>query len=134
MSFHDFYKISSHAVIANAQRQVLLLKADYAGKEWGLPGGGLDPGETIHQALLRECREELGCSVRADYLSGVYFHASVSSDTFIFRCHLADDAQIQLSAEHSAWRWFDLDELSPVQRIRVDDCLHFDGTVLSRSF
>lgn len=134
MSFHDFYRMSSHAVIVNAQRQVLLLKADYAGKAWGLPGGGLDPGETIHQALLRECREELGCAVRADYLSGVYFHASVSSHAFIFRCHLADDAQIQLSAEHSAWRWFDLDELSPVQRIRVDDCLHFDGTVLSRSF
>ena len=134
MSFHDFYRMSSHAVIVNAQRQVLLLQANYADKAWGLPGGGLDLGETIHQALLRECREELGCAVRADYLSGVYFHASVSSHAFIFRCHLADDAQIQLSAEHSAWRWFDLDELSPVQRIRVDDCLHFDGTVLSRSF
>jgi len=134
MSFHDFYRMSSHAVIVNAQRQVLQLQANYADKAWGLPGGGLDPGETIHQALLRECREELGCAVRADYLSGVYFHASVSSHAFIFRCHLADDAQIQLSAEHSAWRWFDLDELSPVQRIRVDDCLHFDGTVLSRSF
>jgi len=116
MSFHDFYRMSSHAVIVNAQRQVLQLQANYADKAWGLPGGGLD------------------CAVRADYLSGVYFHASVSSHAFIFRCHLADDAQIQLSAEHSAWRWFDLDELSPVQRIRVDDCLHFDGTVLSRSF
>jgi len=134
MSFHDFYRMSSHAVIVNAQRQVLLLKADYAGKAWGLPGGGLDPGETIHQALLRECREELGCAVQADYLSGVYFHAAVCSHAFIFRCHLADDAQIQLSDEHSAWRWFNLDELSPMQRVRVEDCLNFNGTVLSRSF
>ena len=134
MGFHDFYRMSAHAVIVNEQHQVLLLKANYADHAWGLPGGGLDMGETIHQALLRECQEELGCAVDVAYLSGVYFHAAVCSHAFIFRCALPENAQIQLSEEHSTYRWFALEELSAVQRIRVDDCLQFDGMVRSRSF
>lgn len=134
MGFHDFYRMSSHAVIVNTLSQVLLLKANYADGAWGLPGGGLDVGETIHQALYRECLEELGCTVYIDYLSGAYFHSAVNSHAFIFRCHLSENAQIQLSDEHSDYHWFNLDELSLVQRIRVEDCLNFQGSVQSRSF
>ncbi len=70
-------------------------KANYADQAWGLPGGALDMGETIHQALLLSAKEELGCQVRIDYLSGVYFHSAVTSHTFIFRCHLAVSAEDQ---------------------------------------
>ena len=27
------------------------------------PGGGVDPGETFEQAMVRECMEEIGCNV-----------------------------------------------------------------------
>ena len=134
MAFHDFYRLSSHAVICNEAGQVLLLKANYADQAWGLPGGALDMGETIHQALLRECLEELACEVQIEYLSGVYFHAAVSSHAFIFKCHLAASAEISLSDEHTAYAWFDLEQLSKVQRIRVEDCLNYTGVVQSRSF
>lgn len=134
MSFHDFYRMSSHAVILNDSAQVLLLKATYADHAWGLPGGALDMGETIHQALLRECLEELGCDVQLDYLSGVYFHSAVTSHAFIFRCHLAEHCHIQISDEHSEYAWFDLDQLSEIQKIRVSDCINFEGNVTSRAF
>lgn len=134
MGFHDFYRMSSHAVICNTSGQVLLLKAAYAEHAWGLPGGGLDMGETIHEALLRECYEELGCNIELDYLSGVYFHSAVTSHAFIFKCSLAENSQIQLSTEHSEYRWFNVDELSEVQRIRIEDCLNFQGQVVSRAF
>jgi len=134
VGFEDRFRLSAHAVITDAAGRVLLLKADYGDQAWGLPGGGLEPGETLHEALLRECREELGCEVTPGYLSGVYYHSALDAHAAIFRCHLPEGARVRLSAEHSEQRYFDLDELNPIQRQRVEDCLNFDGNARSRRF
>jgi len=134
MAFDDRFRMSCHAVITNASGQVLLLQASYGDRRWGLPGGALEPGETVHQALLRECREELGLEVSIAYLSGIYYHAAYQSQVCIFRCHLPDGAMLRLSSEHLAWRYLPLQALSAVQRRRVEDCLQFDGTVRSAAF
>ena len=134
MAFNDLFRLSSHAVITNDDDQVLLLKANYGDKHWGLPGGGLDPNETIHQALLRECQEELGCEVTINYLSGVYFHSAYQSQAFIFRCELPESVQIMLSDEHSDYAFFAVADLSLVQQQRINDCLAFNGQVFSAAF
>ena len=93
--------------------------------------------ETIHEALIRECQEELGCDIDIQYLSGVYYHSAVNSHAFIFRCELknmTENIKIQLSHEHSEYDWFDLASLSEVQKVRVQDCLAFNGKVMSRAF
>lgn len=123
-----------HAVIANDAGEVLLVKATYGDLAWGLPGGALDPGETIHEGLERECLEELGCPVDILYLSGVYSHQQVRSHAFIFRCALPAEADIRLSEEHSEARFFPPDSLAPVQRRRVEECLSFAGRVRSARF
>ncbi|AQQ68440.1 NUDIX hydrolase [Microbulbifer agarilyticus] len=134
MGFDDTYKLSAHAVIANEAGEVLQLRATYADKTWGLPGGALDLGETIHEALHRECREELGREVVIDYLSGVYYHRVFNSHVFIFRAHLKGRGDIVLSSEHSDFDYFSLKDLTPVQRVRVQHCLQFNGEVQSAKF
>ncbi|MFB2780638.1 NUDIX hydrolase [Shewanella mangrovisoli] len=135
MAFEDRFRLSSHAVIINDAGQVLLLKANYGNCAWGLPGGALEPGETIHEALLRECQEELGLAVNVHYLSGVYYHSAYQSQAFIFRCEFASaDAVICLSHEHSEFAFHDIDTLSAVQQQRVKDCLNFNGVVVSAKF
>jgi 8-oxo-dGTP diphosphatase len=134
MAFDDTFRLSAHAVIQGPENQVLQLASTYGAKAWGLPGGALEPGETIHEALTRECLEELGCAVVIHHLTGVYYHAAYNSQAFIFRCELPEGAEIRLSAEHSAWRYFPLNELPPVQRRRVEDCLSFTGAVVSARF
>lgn len=138
MAFQDTYRLSVHAVITNDEQQVLQIKATYDGGRWGLPGGSPEPGETVHETLVRECLEELSCEVEVCYMSGMYYHRAYNSHACIFRCRLAaspsDAAEIQLSPEHSEYRYFALDELGAVQRQRVEDCLNFDGRVKSASF
>ena len=33
------------------------------GVHYDLPGGGLEPNESLHEGVRRECREEIGCEV-----------------------------------------------------------------------
>lgn len=134
MAFNDLFRLSSHAVIVNDAQEVLLLKANYGNYHWGLPGGALEPSETIHQTLIRECNEELGCEVDINYLSGVYFHSVYNSQAFIFLCTLKPNTNIKLSDEHSAYQYFPINTLSAIQQQRINDCLSFDGVVKSASF
>ena len=39
---------------------------------WALPGGGIDPGETVREAGVRETEEETGYHVRITGLVGIY--------------------------------------------------------------
>jgi len=50
-------------IITNLGGDVLLLRHSYGPEVWGLPGGGLKPGEDPEEAALREVREEIGLSL-----------------------------------------------------------------------
>ncbi len=91
-------------MITDGRSHVLQLRAAYGEGSWGLPGGALEPGETVLDALRRECREELGCDIDVLFLSGVYYHARDNSHALIFRCRLPEGAVPRLSSEHVEWR------------------------------
>jgi 8-oxo-dGTP diphosphatase len=56
------------SAIIRWQGQVLLCRQEKPGKQyWLLPGGGVDGGETLMEALRRELREELGIAVDAQF-------------------------------------------------------------------
>lgn len=54
---------------------ILLLNQDTdTGRSWSLPGGKVEEGETIHDALVREMREETGLDVEPGRLLYVCDH------------------------------------------------------------
>jgi len=134
MAFTDKYGLSAHAIITNSENEILVLKQTYRDHRWGLPGGSPEPGENLKEALIRECKEELGLDVTIKYLSGIYYHAEFNSHVAIFRCELPDNPKITLSSEHSEYAYKKFEDLSEYQQIRGKDCLNFNGEVTFRSF
>ena len=85
MGFDTTYRFSVHAAIFNSAGEVLLLKQTYADKRWGLPGGAVEVGETIYEAIKRECFEELGVDVEIEAFTGLYYHIEFNAQVGIFR-------------------------------------------------
>lgn len=63
------------------ERRVLLIHRADDGT-WGLPGGGVEPGESWSQAAVRECLEETGWRVRITGLFGVYSDPKTQSHIY----------------------------------------------------
>lgn len=98
-----FYSVST-------QRYLYLLRNDtrHPGS-WGLPGGKFEAGETLMEAMIRECQEELGHM--PDYLRLIPIEKFTSSDGgfayHTFFCSVAHEFVPVLNDEHIGWAWID---------------------------
>ena len=86
--------------------------------EWSLPGGVLECGETLREAVAREAREETGLVVETDEMLGVYERV-IRDDEGRVRYHyvLIDflcrpvSGDLNAGSDAADVRWFTRDEL-----------------------
>jgi 8-oxo-dGTP pyrophosphatase MutT (NUDIX family) len=101
----------SAAVFAERDGQILVLKRSLgeAVGGWYLPGGAVDPGETVEEAARRELFEEAGITPSGPLTCVAVAHMHVygrDSLQVLYRC-ACPDGEVVLSHEHSAARWID---------------------------
>jgi len=96
-----FYSVST-------QRYLYLLRNDPRHPNtWGLPGGKIEDGETLIQAIVRECTEEMGSMPEYIRLAPVEKFTSADSG-FVYHtffCSVAGEFCPTLNEEHHGWAW-----------------------------
>ena len=91
--------------------------------QWGLPGGGVEVGERIEEALHREVSEELGVSIQKFkplfFKDGLHEKVFVNGDKrliymvfLLYECQLALNQKLHLNAEFSEYQWVEPSSLS----------------------
>lgn len=100
-------RVTARVLPVNHRGEVLLLLDQDPGRpgvlRWGTIGGAVDPGETLHQAAVREMHEETGIAIDAAQLVGPVHHDVVPfsyggrpfiGDSTFFALALAHDVEV----------------------------------------
>jgi ADP-ribose pyrophosphatase YjhB (NUDIX family) len=125
------------AVIFSTNKRKLLLQKRADNYKWSLPGGQVDPGENVEEAIIREVKEETGFDIIVQKLTGVYSnpnHIIAYADgeirqqfSICFLCEITGGTKAT-SDESIEVRFFSIEELDlisihPTQIIRIEDAL-----------
>ena len=97
------HSVSVSGVIPDDHGRVLLIRRR-DNQHWEPPGGVLELGETIHDGLRREVREETGLDIEPDILTGVYKNMPRGIIALVFRCKITG-GQLTTNGEVTAFRW-----------------------------
>ena len=65
--------VTAGGFVTNDKDEVLLVKGRHG---WGFPGGQVENGESLPQALIREIQEESGVTVEVLNIVGIYSNTS----------------------------------------------------------
>ncbi len=115
------YKSNVAAILRNSRGRILVCERLGVKEAWQFPQGGVDPGETPEQALIRELWEEIGVTaedIRVGERRGPYWYlygngrikrGHHGKEQLYFLCeYLGPDARINVHTHHpefQSFRW-----------------------------
>ncbi len=111
------FHLSVKVVIRDSAGQCLLLRRSKNSRgnpgKWDLPGGKIDTGESLEQALLREVLEETGLSISLRHVLGTAESESpVARVAYLIVEGRLETGELCLSSEHDGYMWVRPQELA----------------------
>src|SRR5215469_14011198 len=118
---------SANVIVVNDQDEILMIRRTDNGN-WAVPGGGMDLGESITEAAVRETREETGIIGEITGLVGIYTdpkhvilytsNGEARQEFSIVLTASVISGQPTPSSESSEVRWVSREELKDYQMDR----------------
>jgi mutator protein MutT len=108
----------------NEQVLLAMKKRGFGAGRWNGVGGKLDEGETVEQALLRECQEEIEVTpTKYERMAEIIFHEQHEGAKNTLRVHVFTCSEWNgepAETEEMAPKWFDTDKI-PYDEMWADD-------------
>lgn len=112
MSYTRGVEIVSGPIIENDKGEILMTKSPKWSNKWILPGGHVEPGETLEQSLIRETQEETGLTIKfmrifhfGELINSKDFHRPAHFIYFDAHCKL-EGGELKLDGgELTAYKW-----------------------------
>ena len=134
---HPKHIVAVSGLISHSNGKILLIRSPHRG--WELPGGKVEEGENLIEALQREIQEEAGATASVGPLVGIY--SNIRSPTKLMFGFLGDyvSGELSASAESLETEWVARDSVlqrvpNPVSYDLMKDMLDFSGQVIYRVY
>ena len=90
---------------------------------WEFVGGKVEPGETKAEALIRECREELGITVAVGevFMDVKHTYPDLTVHLTLFHARIAEGVPQRL--EHNDIRWITVGEIGQYEFCPADEII-----------
>lgn len=107
-------ELNVYAVLRDSKRRILVMKRREP-KVWEFPGGGVEWGESLENAVRREVREETGLKIKKMELlctsSKVYKKGKVNKHSVYIVFEGRGEGRVKFGVEHSIAMWADLKKI-----------------------
>jgi 8-oxo-dGTP diphosphatase len=116
-------KINATAFIPRGSKALVIKRSDkevFLPGYWELPGGKVDFGETLEEAVVREIGEETGLKIKPGKIYSSFSYITNNGLWHVidamFVCSIEDNNDlVKLSDAHSDFKWVDLAEIEGLQ-------------------
>ena len=132
----SYIQPAARAVIFVDRGRILLIRRG-DNKQWALPAGGMEPGESVTECMAREVWEETGLTVESSTAFAIYSEPRFTAPTrpeaqlltVAYRVDAWSGELRTTTDETDDARWFTIDQLRslsdlmPMYLETIEDCL-----------
>jgi len=125
-------EIVGSAIIEKDDGKILLTRSPKWNNKWIFPGGHIEAGETIEQALLREAKEEAGLELKpiatiafGELIGSKDFYRPAHFIYFNLLCKTKDSVEVNLDGEElDDYLW-----ITPEEALKMDLAESYKETI-----
>jgi 8-oxo-dGTP diphosphatase len=127
------HRVGAFAIIRDDDGNVLVSRRSDSGW-YNLPGGGVEPNESVTEGLVREVREETGLEVEIGRLVGLYSKPQKHEVVLTFEARVVNGEPLP-SDEADFHRWASPDEIEQIRLLpkhleRIQDALRSEPAAI----